>query len=110
MGISSCGLLGAVAVGTGGAGHTSALLVAGACLGAQLAHLLGQLTAGEIGIGLTSNCSGTGGLLACGFAMLGHGIATGQNQGTTGILDSATLRGRCTTFRANGKLGGRGTQ
>ena len=94
-----------MAVGTGGARNTGTLLVACTGLGAQLAHLLGQLTAGEIRVGLTGNSSGTGGLLTGGFAVLGHGVAAGQDEGATGILDSATLGGRCATFRAHGKLG-----
>ena len=110
MGICSCSLLSAVAVGTGGAGHTSALLVAGAGLGAQLAHLLGQLTAGEIRVGLTSNGCRTGGLLASGFAVLRHGLTTGQHQCAAGVLNGTTLRSGRTALGAGRQLGSRCTK
>ena len=110
VGISGSGLLGAVAVGTGGAGHTSALLVAGTGLGAQLTHLLCELTAGEVRVGLTGNGCCTGGLLASGFAVLRHGFTTGQHQRAAGVLDGTTLGSGRTALCAGRQLGSRCTE
>ncbi len=83
-----------MAIGTCRTGHTCALLVASTGLGTEFTHLLGELTAGEIRIGLAGDSGGTGGLLTGCFAVLRHGITTGKNKCTTWILDGATL-GRC---------------
>ena len=91
-------LLGTIAIGAGWSGHSCTLLVAGAGLGAQLAHLLGQLATGEIRIGLAGNGRSTRGLLACCFAMFRHGFAARQDESTAGILNRATLRHCWTTI------------
>ena len=110
VGIGGSSLLGTVAVGAGRASHTTTLLVAGAGLGAQFTHLLGQLTAGEIRIGLTGNSGCTGGLLAGGLAMLRHGFTAGQHQGAAGVLDGAALGSTAAAIGTPRKLGSRSAQ
>ena len=67
--ISGGSLLGTVAIGSGGTGNASVLLADCTGFGPQLAHLLSDLPAGEIRIGLTGHSGCAGGLLTSGFAM-----------------------------------------
>ncbi len=99
-----------MAIGACGAAHSGTLLVAGTGLGPQLTHLLGQLAAGEIRIGLPCDGGCTGGLLPGCLAVLRHGIATGKHQGTARVLNGPALGRRRTALRTGGKLGGRCTQ
>ena len=67
--ICSGSLFGTMAIGATRTCDTGVLLADGTGFGPQLADLLGDLTAGEIRIGLTRHSCRTGGLLSSGFTM-----------------------------------------
>ena len=69
MGISGGSLLGSMTIRTAGTGDTSIVLADRTGFRPELAHLLSNLTAGEIGVGLTGHSCCAGGLLTSRFAM-----------------------------------------
>ena len=103
------GLLGAVAVGAGGAGGPLAGGPSRAHLAFEFAHLLGELTAAQIGVALTGHAGGAGAVgRVRGFAPLGQGLAAGQDKGSAGVVHSGTLGRAGSTLLGGASWGARG--
>jgi hypothetical protein len=89
--ISGGGLLGSVSIWASWTRYASALLATGSGLRAKLTHLLSELSAGEIRIGLTGHCGSTCGLFSCCFSMFRHRFTTSQHKGTAWVVDGTSL-------------------
>ena len=115
MGISGSGLLGAVAIGTGGTGGCTSRFAtefgSSTALAAQFTHLERQFAAAHVGVALASHRGGTAGLRGgCSLTALGLGFAASQHQRPAGVVLSSAAGGGALAgggFGVQAQAGGR---